>query len=121
MRARHWTIAALLGVLAIVTVTVAWRIIDRYADWLHDGAPRVGPIIVLGPKDMNGVQHRPQSDGAAGRAEFREHDRVFHNEFGHGTIVATEGSKLTIRFDHGGMKRVIDSFVVRSEDRPGAH
>ena len=121
MRARHWTIAALVGVLAVVTVKIAWPILDHLADGLHDGTPRLGPIIVLRPKNMNGAQHRPQPDGSPGGAEFRERDRVFHNEFGHGTVVAREGSKLTIRFDHGGMKRVVDSFVVRSEDRPGAH
>jgi hypothetical protein len=43
---------------------------------------------------------------------------VFHNEFGHGTVVATDGPKLTIKFDDGGVKRVLDGFVIRSDKAP---
>jgi hypothetical protein len=31
-------------------------------------------------------------------------ERVFHNKFGHGTVIATAGPKLTIDFDDGGVK-----------------
>jgi len=37
--------------------------------------------------------------------------RVFHQKFGNGNVVAVDGNKLTIRFDHAGEKRVVDSFV----------
>jgi DNA helicase-2/ATP-dependent DNA helicase PcrA len=43
-------------------------------------------------------------------------DRVFHQKFGYGTVVATEGDKLDIKFDKAGRKKVIDSFVSKSED-----
>jgi DNA helicase-2/ATP-dependent DNA helicase PcrA len=43
---------------------------------------------------------------------------VFHKKFGHGTVVATDGPKLTIEFDDGGVKRVLDSFVVRRNEAP---
>jgi DNA helicase-2/ATP-dependent DNA helicase PcrA len=41
-------------------------------------------------------------------------DRVFHQKFGNGDIVAIEGNKLTIAFDKAGEKRVVDSFVERA-------
>jgi ATP-dependent DNA helicase UvrD/PcrA len=39
--------------------------------------------------------------------------RVFHQKFGNGNVTAVDGNKLTIRFDHAGEKRVVDSFVER--------
>ena len=36
--------------------------------------------------------------------------RVFHGKFGYG-IIAIEGNKLEIKFEHAGRKRVLDSFV----------
>jgi hypothetical protein len=42
---------------------------------------------------------------------------VLHNEFGKGTVVATDGPKLTIAFDDGGRQRVVlESFVIKSDD-----
>jgi DNA helicase-2/ATP-dependent DNA helicase PcrA len=38
-------------------------------------------------------------------------DRVFHQKFGPGAVMAVEGNKLTVAFDHAGEKRVIDTFV----------
>jgi DNA helicase-2/ATP-dependent DNA helicase PcrA len=38
-------------------------------------------------------------------------DRVFHQKFGPGSVIAVEGNKLTVAFDHAGEKRVIDTFV----------
>ncbi|HEY5379704.1 MAG TPA: UvrD-helicase domain-containing protein [Pseudolabrys sp.] len=40
--------------------------------------------------------------------------RVFHQKFGNGNVTAVDGNKLTIRFDHAGEKRVVDSFVERA-------
>lgn len=45
---------------------------------------------------------------------FTVGDRVFHIKFGNGNVVAIDGNKLTIDFDHAGQKRVIDSFVQRA-------
>ncbi|HEY4981876.1 MAG TPA: UvrD-helicase domain-containing protein [Pseudolabrys sp.] len=39
--------------------------------------------------------------------------RVFHQKFGNGNVTAVDGNKLTIKFDHAGEKRVVDSFVER--------
>ncbi|MBX9823833.1 MAG: UvrD-helicase domain-containing protein [Xanthobacteraceae bacterium] len=41
-------------------------------------------------------------------------DRVFHQKFGNGNVVAVDGNKLTIAFDRAGEKRVVDSFVERA-------
>ena len=42
---------------------------------------------------------------------FKEGSRVFHQKFGYGRVLASEGNKLEIAFDKSGTKRVIDSFV----------
>ena len=44
---------------------------------------------------------------------FTVGDRVFHQKFGNGNVVAVDGNKLTIAFDKAGEKRVVDSFVER--------
>ena len=44
---------------------------------------------------------------------FSAGDRVFHQKFGNGNVVAVDGNKLTIAFDKAGEKRVVDSFVER--------
>jgi ATP-dependent DNA helicase UvrD/PcrA len=44
---------------------------------------------------------------------FAVGERVFHQKFGNGNVVAVDGNKLTIAFDKAGEKRVVDSFVER--------
>lgn len=44
---------------------------------------------------------------------FARGERVFHDKFGYGTIIAVEGAKLDINFDKAGHKRVMDSFILR--------
>jgi len=44
---------------------------------------------------------------------FAAGDRVFHQKFGNGNVIAVDGNKLTIQFDKAGEKRVVDSFVER--------
>jgi DNA helicase-2/ATP-dependent DNA helicase PcrA len=44
-------------------------------------------------------------------SSFTIGDRVFHQKFGNGNVVAVDGNKLTIAFDKAGEKRVVDSFV----------
>ena len=38
-------------------------------------------------------------------------DRVFHQKFGYGRILAVDLNKLEIIFEKAGIKKVIDSFV----------
>lgn len=44
-------------------------------------------------------------------SRFGRGDRVFHQKFGYGDVVAVEGNKLTVQFDKAGEKKVVDSFV----------
>ena len=46
---------------------------------------------------------------------FAVRDRVAHSQFGDGTITAIEGPKLSITFDTGGNKQIIDSYVKRQK------
>ncbi|OAN51266.1 DNA helicase II [Paramagnetospirillum marisnigri] len=48
----------------------------------------------------------------AGSGGFKAGDRVFHDKFGNGTVLASDGGKLEIAFDKAGTKKVLDSFVV---------
>ena len=48
---------------------------------------------------------------ADGPPAFDVGDRVRHRKFGEGTVTLVEGNKLTIRFDAGSEKRVLDGFV----------
>ena len=52
---------------------------------------------------------------------FAEGDRVFHQKFGYGTILGTEGDKLRIVFEKAGEKHVVARFVTSvdlSENTP---
>jgi hypothetical protein len=100
MRAFLWTIAALVAVLGFVGIVA----------WLNYDAPQLGRPIMIMPRSEITTQHGPEA------SNFRVRDRVFHNTFGHGKVVATDGPKLTIEFDDGGVKRVLDGFVVRSNE-----
>ncbi len=46
---------------------------------------------------------------------FSRGDRVFHEKFGTGKIINIDGHKLDIAFEKGGTKRVMDSFIQKSE------
>ncbi|MEC9217031.1 MAG: ATP-dependent helicase, partial [Pseudomonadota bacterium] len=50
------------------------------------------------------VEQKPSQKFAVG-------DRVFHQKFGMGDVVAVDGGKLDIAFDKAGRKKVVDSFV----------
>jgi DNA helicase-2/ATP-dependent DNA helicase PcrA len=51
------------------------------------------------------------SEPSAGR--YAHGERVFHQKFGYGKVIAVEGNKLTVAFDKAGEKKVIDTFVER--------
>ena len=42
---------------------------------------------------------------------FEPGQRVFHQKFGYGKVVAADGNKLEIAFEKAGTKMVMDSFV----------
>lgn len=39
-------------------------------------------------------------------------DRVFHQKFGYGEVMAVEGDKLDIEFDHAGSKKIVARWVI---------
>jgi DNA helicase-2/ATP-dependent DNA helicase PcrA len=65
------------------------------------------------PKPQRIVEARASavSLGNQGRTDLTVGQRVFHGKFGYGSIVAQEGNKLEIDFEHAGLKKVLDSFV----------
>ncbi len=50
-----------------------------------------------------------------GENAFDRGERVFHQKFGYGEILAVEGEKLTIAFDKAGEKKVMASFLVPAD------
>ncbi len=62
--------------------------------------PRESRNVVI---DMNAV------------SAYTEGDRVFHDKFGYGEVMAVEGDKLDIEFDKAGTKKVVAKFI-RSAD-----
>ena len=72
-------------------------------------------------RSANNRAHKraPQIDGRAktisvnapGHSKFLKGQRVFHQKFGYGKVTATEGHKLTVDFEHSGLKKVVDSFI----------
>jgi DNA helicase II / ATP-dependent DNA helicase PcrA len=87
---------------------------DRPSRYREGGAPsprrgegargRRSPLVIEG-------ELIAKSTGTT--SSFTVGDRVFHQKFGNGNVVAVDGNKLTIAFDRAGEKRVVDSFVER--------
>jgi len=91
----------------------AQGIYDRGFGSLHDGghgAARWQPrrrgtrAITLEDTDW-------RTEVREAKADFSQGERVFHQKFGYGRIVAIEGEKLDIDFEKAGTKKVMSSFV----------
>ena len=54
------------------------------------------------------------STSVGGAAKFSGGERVFHQKFGYGRVVAVEGNKLLVDFEKAGSKRVMDGFVTKA-------
>ncbi len=65
-----------------------------------------GPIIDAKAKIV--------STGDPAVSHYAVGERVFHQKFGYGRIVAVEGNKLLVDFEKAGSKRVMDGFVSRA-------
>ena len=59
---------------------------------------------------IDAVSYRVTPRDDAGQA-FETGQRVFHQKFGYGRVVAVDGDKLDIQFEKAGSKKVIQSFV----------
>jgi DNA helicase-2/ATP-dependent DNA helicase PcrA len=55
------------------------------------------------------VPARPAKEGSFSRGQ-----RVFHQKFGYGRVVAAESGKLEVEFEHGGLKHVMETFVEKA-------
>ncbi|MGD9866071.1 MAG: ATP-dependent helicase [Pseudodonghicola sp.] len=51
-------------------------------------------------------------------SSFTIGERVFHQKFGYGAVIAIEGDKLEIAFEKAGPKKVVARFVTASDDIP---
>ncbi|MGI9484202.1 MAG: ATP-dependent helicase [Hyphomicrobiales bacterium] len=69
-----------------------------------------GSSMRSGPKTIEGEL---VATGEPDAEKYLAGDRIHHDKFGAGNITAVEGNKLTIDFDSGGRKKVLDSFVTR--------
>ena len=74
-----------------------WKRLQQNASRPSGSAPRdAGPLAATG----------------AGESGFAKGKRVFHDKFGYGRVVLTEGNKLTVDFEKTGRKKVISTFVI---------
>ena len=95
---------------------------------LHDQAASANVYNSPGWRRMqSNAAHRPISQARETRAMtidatavpvFGLGDRVFHQKFGYGAVIATEGDKLEIAFDKAGVKKVVAKFVTGADDIP---
>lgn len=53
----------------------------------------------------------PDASAFYRKGKYNPGDRVFHLKFGYGTIQYVESDRLTIHFDHAGVKKVLESFI----------
>jgi DNA helicase-2/ATP-dependent DNA helicase PcrA len=92
---------------------------DHDPDARENIPPRSGRVAAEGGR-VGSKPKRPlviegeliaKSTGTA--SAYSPGDRVFHQKFGNGNVVAVDGNKLTIHFDKAGEKRVVDSYVER--------
>ena len=72
----------------------------------HEGARGRAPIIE--------AKARVVATADSGTSAYGVGERVFHQKFGYGRVVAVEGNKLLIDFDKAGSKRVMDGFVAKA-------
>ncbi|MSO66508.1 MAG: AAA family ATPase [Pseudolabrys sp.] len=74
---------------------------------------RVGGASPVAKRKPLTIEGELVAKSTAATSAFSVGARVFHQKFGNGNVTAVDGNKLTIRFDHAGEKRVVDSFVER--------
>jgi DNA helicase-2/ATP-dependent DNA helicase PcrA len=55
--------------------------------------------------------HKPQAVAFERQTLFKKGDRVFHLKFGYGRVQETDQDKVTVNFDHTGIKKVMEGFL----------
>lgn len=61
---------------------------------------------------------KPATIDATALSSHTVGDRVFHQKFGYGLILAIEGDKLEVEFEKAGAKKVVAAYVSASSDIP---
>jgi DNA helicase-2/ATP-dependent DNA helicase PcrA len=78
----------------------------------QDGGGRFGALRETGPsfafKSRPVPMPQPISDE---ESRFKTGQRVFHDKFGYGRILNSDGGKLQIAFEKAGVKKVMENFV----------
>ena len=134
-RARKWAVishAANRRIYGNWTASVPSRFLDELPEEAvlrEGGAAQARARMLDGPSvfsGAHGLQARRPRVIEAGSWEVQERpkpaqamapgERVFHQKFGYGTVLAAEDNRLDIQFDQAGAKRVLSSFVVRAEE-----
>jgi DNA helicase-2/ATP-dependent DNA helicase PcrA len=85
---------------------------DRSSHWDSSGIRPAAPAPIPRIRQQN---LSPEM-GITTPAGFQRGTRIFHDKFGAGTVYNVDGHKLDIKFDVGGPKRVMDSFVNKVEE-----
>ncbi len=93
---------------------------DAYAPGAGFNSPYTSPGWKRAQERGGFVSKPPQIEGESrlvlhsgdNASNYSVGDRIFHQKFGYGKILAVEGNKLTIDFDKAGQKHVKDSYVI---------
>ena len=86
------------------------------------GQPGYGPGWKrLASRQADGRPQTPERDRdgwlpQAGKHNFKIGERVFHQKFGMGSVEEIEADKLEVQFDKAGLKKVVASFISRSDE-----
>ncbi|MGB0935577.1 MAG: ATP-dependent helicase, partial [Alphaproteobacteria bacterium] len=80
-----------------------------HVEMLHDPSVRIAPMPRIA-NTSGGSSFKPVK-AVRKNQKFSVGNRVSHQRFGGGVILAVDGDKLEIFFDSAGKKRVIDKFV----------
>jgi len=98
---------------------ISSNVTENFTDsFNHDSSARTSPgwaryksQKAKGPTtiDVNTTRRPAKNKGS----NFKIGERIFHQKFGYGTIKSAEGTKLTVKFEKAGEKKVLDGFVER--------
>jgi Cdc6-like AAA superfamily ATPase len=69
---------------------------------------------VSGTEDNGPEAHAERRGFPTNTSSYAAGERVFHQKFGEGDVVSIDGPKVTVAFDKGGEKRVVDSFLEKA-------
>ncbi|MDE2473656.1 MAG: UvrD-helicase domain-containing protein, partial [Alphaproteobacteria bacterium] len=82
--------------------------------WRRAQAARAASAASMAPPAIVDLRVKSVNTADAQGSIYGPGERIFHQKFGYGRIVAVEGNKLLIDFDKAGSKRVMDNFVTRA-------